>query len=82
MGPPLPEPEQLLPLCDDGRSHGDRDARRDVADVREHHSRAISVCQEASLTDPEIIELCEQIVQTQQEEINQMKKIITRRSAP
>ncbi|MFC4630979.1 DUF305 domain-containing protein [Promicromonospora alba] len=53
-----------------------------MADVREHHSRAISVCQEASLTDPEIIELCEQIVQTQQEEINQMKKIITRRSAP
>lgn len=47
-----------------------------------HHSRAILVCQEASLTDPEIIELCEQIVQTQQEEINQMKEIITRRSAP
>jgi hypothetical protein len=33
-----------------------------------HHSRAILVCQESSLTDPEIVELCEQIVRTQREE--------------
>jgi uncharacterized protein (DUF305 family) len=33
-----------------------------------HHSRAILVCQEADITGPEIVELCEQIVNTQQEE--------------
>ncbi|HET9506470.1 MAG TPA: DUF305 domain-containing protein [Gaiellaceae bacterium] len=44
-----------------------------------HHSRAILVCQESSLTDPEIVELCEQIVQTQREEIAQMEAILERR---
>ena len=43
-----------------------------------HHSRAILVCQEAQLTDPEVIALCEQIVTTQQEEIDQMKDILQR----
>jgi hypothetical protein len=41
-----------------------------------HHSRAILVCQESDITDPEIAELCRQIVQSQQEEINQMQKIL------
>jgi hypothetical protein len=41
-----------------------------------HHSRAILVCQESDITDPEIAELCRQIVQSQQEEINQMRKIL------
>ncbi len=39
-----------------------------------HHSRAILVCQESTLTDPEIIALCEQIVSLQTEEIQQMKE--------
>jgi hypothetical protein len=43
-----------------------------------HHSRAILVCQEADLTDPEIVELCGEIVQTQQEEITQMEGILNR----
>jgi cation transport ATPase len=43
-----------------------------------HHSRAILVCQESSLTHPEIVELCEQIVQTQREEIAQMEAILER----
>ncbi|MGE0134096.1 MAG: DUF305 domain-containing protein [Dehalococcoidia bacterium] len=43
-----------------------------------HHSRAILVCQESHLTDPEIIELCEGIVSSQQEEIDQMKAILGR----
>jgi cation transport ATPase len=43
-----------------------------------HHSRAILVCQESSLTDPEIVELCEQIVRTQREEIAQMEAILER----
>ncbi|GAB2487114.1 DUF305 domain-containing protein [Promicromonospora xylanilytica] len=47
-----------------------------------HHSRAILVCQESSLTDPEIIELCDSIVRSQQQEIDQMKDIIERRSNP
>ncbi|MEP7764308.1 DUF305 domain-containing protein [Sanguibacter sp. 25GB23B1] len=43
-----------------------------------HHSRAILVCQEADLSDPEIIELCEQIISTQRDEITQMEEIIDR----
>lgn len=43
-----------------------------------HHSRAILVCQESDITDPEIIELCDAIVETQQEEIAQMKAILER----
>lgn len=41
-----------------------------------HHSRAILVCQESALTDPEIIELCASIVESQGEEIAQMKNIL------
>lgn len=41
-----------------------------------HHSRAILVCQESNITDAEIEELCDQIVQSQQEEIDQMKRIL------
>ncbi|WP_253907430.1 DUF305 domain-containing protein [Arthrobacter sp. 35/47] len=43
-----------------------------------HHSRAILVCQESNITDPEITELCEAIVKTQQEEIAQMQSILDR----
>ena len=43
-----------------------------------HHSRALLVCEESTLTDPEIISLCQQIVKSQTEEINQMQQILTR----
>ncbi len=43
-----------------------------------HHSRAILVCQESNITDPEILELCDAIVETQREEINQMQDILER----
>lgn len=43
-----------------------------------HHSRAILVCQESSLSDPEIVSLCEQIVRSQTDEINQMQRILDR----
>lgn len=46
-----------------------------------HHSRAILVCQESDLTDPEVIELCEQIVSSQQQEITQMQNILERYAA-
>ena len=43
-----------------------------------HHSRAILVCQESNITDPEIQDLCATIVETQQEEIAQMQEILKR----
>lgn len=44
-----------------------------------HHSAAILMCQQATITDPEIVALCEGIVSSQQAEIDQMKEIISRR---
>lgn len=41
-----------------------------------HHSRAILVCQESAITDPEIEQLCEAIVETQREEVAQMEQIL------
>jgi hypothetical protein len=43
-----------------------------------HHSSAILMCQESNLTDPEILSLCEEIVQTQEEEIAEMEEILRR----
>lgn len=43
-----------------------------------HHSRAVLVCQESQLTDPEIVELCGTIVDTQLREIEQMERILER----
>jgi hypothetical protein len=44
-----------------------------------HHSGAILMCREAKLTDPEILRLCDGIVRSQQQEIDQMKAILARR---
>ena len=43
-----------------------------------HHSGAILMCEQASLTDPELITLCREIVRTQREEIAQMQAILQR----
>ncbi|MCC9078752.1 DUF305 domain-containing protein [Litorilinea aerophila] len=43
-----------------------------------HHSSAILMCEQSTITDPEIVSLCEQIVEAQREEIAQMKQILTR----
>ena len=43
-----------------------------------HHSGAILMCEQASLTDPEIVALCREIVVAQEREINQMKAILER----
>jgi len=43
-----------------------------------HHSGAILMCREASITDPEIIALCGNIQQSQRAEIEQMKRILER----
>lgn len=41
-----------------------------------HHSGAILMCQQATITDPRILDLCRQIVESQQEEIAQMEEIL------
>lgn len=38
-----------------------------------HHAGAILMCEQASIRDPEIKELCRNIILSQQREINQMK---------
>jgi Na+/proline symporter len=43
-----------------------------------HHSRAVLVCQEATITDSEIVELCDQIVSSQLEEIARMQDLLRR----
>lgn len=43
-----------------------------------HHSGAILMCREAKLSDPQIKRLCEQIIQSQRREIDEMKGILGR----
>ena len=43
-----------------------------------HHSGAILMCEEASITDPEIIALCQGIISGQQQEIATMRAILER----
>lgn len=44
-----------------------------------HQSSAILMCEHAGITDPEIEELCGEIVEAQEREIAQMKDILARR---
>jgi len=41
-----------------------------------HHSGAILMCEQASIDDPEIEELCQTIIASQQAEIDQMKALL------
>ena len=43
-----------------------------------HHSGAILMCEQASITDPEIVNLCAGIIRGQADEIAQMQQIIER----
>ena len=43
-----------------------------------HHSGAILMCRQASLKDPEVRALCDEIVQGQEREIAQMKALLAR----
>ena len=43
-----------------------------------HHSSAILMCEQASIQDPEIQELCGNIISSQQREIDQMEGILQR----
>lgn len=46
-----------------------------------HHSGAILMCREAAISDPEIVALCREIVESQTREIAQMNAILERRAA-
>lgn len=41
-----------------------------------HHAAAILVCEQASLTDPRIRELCGEIIESQRREIREMKSLM------
>jgi uncharacterized protein (DUF305 family) len=43
-----------------------------------HHSGAILMCQQASLSDPQVKRLCGEIIDSQRREINEMKGILER----
>ena len=44
-----------------------------------HHSGAILMCREASLSNPEIVRLCQGIIKSQREEIDQMTRLLAAR---
>jgi hypothetical protein len=52
--------------------------RQFVASMIPHHSGAILMCREASLKDPDLVELCGQITRSQREEIERMQAVATR----
>lgn len=51
-----------------------------LASMVPHHSGAILMCREASLTDPELVALCQQISKSQRSEIEQTNVIEKRRA--
>jgi uncharacterized protein (DUF305 family) len=44
-----------------------------------HRSRASHICQDAEFTDPQIVDLCDGIIETQREEIAEVNRIVDRR---
>lgn len=60
------------------RTQGGIGDRQFLRSMIPHHSGAILMCREASLSDPELIRLCGDIQRSQREEIEQMKAILTR----
>ena len=52
--------------------------RQFIASMVPHHSGAILMCREASLSDAELVKLCEDIARAQREEIRQMDAIMAR----
>jgi hypothetical protein len=47
-----------------------------------HHSAAITMCREASLTDRELRGICSEIIESQQREIDEMNEILSRLPSP
>jgi uncharacterized protein (DUF305 family) len=55
--------------------------RQFIRSMVPHHSGAILMCDRAKLSDPELRKLCEDIIKSQQSEIDQMKRILQRLSS-
>ncbi len=45
-----------------------------------HHSAAIQMCQESSISDPRVRKLCEQIVASQEREISEMRALLAKKN--
>lgn len=43
-----------------------------------HHAGAILMCERSKIRDSELVQLCDRIMRSQQDEIDQMKKILER----
>ncbi|ARP98084.1 DUF305 domain-containing protein [Pseudorhodoplanes sinuspersici] len=54
------------------------DDRQFLRSMIPHHSGAILMCEQASLKDPEIIALCQEIVRSQNDEISRMQAMLNR----
>jgi hypothetical protein len=55
------------------------DDRQFLRSMIPHHSGAILMCEQASLADVELIQLCRGIIQSQRAEIEQMKAMLQKR---
>lgn len=60
------------------RSQALIDDRQFIDSMIPHHSGAILMCREATLSDPELVSLCAEITDAQREEIQQMETIRSR----
>lgn len=54
------------------------DDKEFVRSMIPHHSGAILMCEKAQLRDPELLNLCRDIIESQKKEVDQMKKILSR----
>lgn len=54
------------------------DNRQFAKSMTVHHAAALLMCEKAQLDDPELIELCKEIHESQQAQIDQMKAILAR----
>ena len=52
--------------------------RQFIASMIPHHSGAILMCRQNRLTDQELVRLCDEIIRSQQQEIEQMNRIRSR----
>jgi uncharacterized protein (DUF305 family) len=60
------------------RSQAFIDDRQFIDSMIPHHSGAILMCREAKLSDSELLTLCDEIIQAQRSEIDQMEEIASR----
>lgn len=58
------------------RQQWEVDDRQFLRSMIPHHSGAILMCQEASISDPRILELCDVIIAGQRSEIEQMEALL------